>query len=407
MHLAAGVSAGLVILVMSITGVCLAFEAPIINRAERAQLSVAPPTAGAVRVGLDELLAQVREQNPQGLGGEISGVTVGADADSSVMISMGRPNTGRAQVVYINPYTGEIIGHGSRVRDWLQAIEGWHRWLGLSLEHRAGGRMVTGAANSVFLFLAVSGLYLWWPRQWTWRALRPSLWFAGGLRGRVRDCNWHRAIGFWCAPFLIIITLTGVIMSYQWANNLLYTLTGNPAPPPPSGLSGGSSAGAGGAVGNAESGHHHRGDGAGGHRATHLDLFLAKAQQQVPDWQTIVLRLPSAPGAPAMAMIQQAGSGMAFARSQLTLDAHTGDVIKWEPFAGQNLGRKLRTWARFLHTGEAGGFAGRMLAALASLGGVMLVITGLTMAVRRLVKRDARVPVRNEIPVAVGAAPFK
>ncbi|MEI9892584.1 MAG: hypothetical protein WDN28_01340 [Chthoniobacter sp.] len=32
-------------------------------------------------------------------------------------------------------------------------------------------------------------------------------------------------------PLLLIITLTGVIMSYAWANDLLYRLTGNEPPP--------------------------------------------------------------------------------------------------------------------------------------------------------------------------------
>ena len=46
-----------------------------------------------------------------------------------------------------------------------------------------------------------------------------------------------------------------------------------------------------------------------------------------------------------------------FQRSQLTLNRATGDVVKWEPYADNSTGRKLRTWVRALHTGEAFGFA--------------------------------------------------
>jgi uncharacterized iron-regulated membrane protein len=67
----------------------------------------------------------------------------------------------------------------------------------------------------------------------------------------------------------------------------------------------------------------------------------------------------------------------------LTLNSSSAEIIKWEPFAGQNSGRKLRTWMRFLHTGEAGGVIGQALAALGSAGGVVLVCTGLAMAWRR------------------------
>ncbi|HTG12791.1 MAG TPA: PepSY-associated TM helix domain-containing protein, partial [Candidatus Eisenbacteria bacterium] len=70
-------------------------------------------------------------------------------------------------------------------------------------------------------------------------------------------------------------------------------------------------------------------------------------------------------------------------RSQLVLDPVTADVVKWEPFAGQNMGRRLRAWVRPLHTGEAAGLVGQTIAFFASAGGTMLVWTGLALAWRR------------------------
>jgi uncharacterized iron-regulated membrane protein len=66
----------------------------------------------------------------------------------------------------------------------------------------------------------------------------------------------------------------------------------------------------------------------------------------------------------------------------LTLDA-TGEVMRWEPFAAANMGRKLRVLARVLHTGEVGGVIGQLVAALASAGGAFLVYTGAALAWRR------------------------
>ena len=71
-------------------------------------------------------------------------------------------------------------------------------------------------------------------------------------------------------------------------------------------------------------------------------------------------------------------------RSQLTLNPATGDIIKWERFSGYNLGRRLRSWARFTHTGEAGGLIGEFVAAVAATGASMLVVSGLSLALRRL-----------------------
>jgi uncharacterized iron-regulated membrane protein len=75
----------------------------------------------------------------------------------------------------------------------------------------------------------------------------------------------------------------------------------------------------------------------------------------------------------------------AFARSQLSLDAASGEAVRWEPYDGTARGQKWRGWVRFGHTGELGGVIGQTLAGVASFGGVVLVWTGLALALRRLV----------------------
>ena len=55
-----------------------------------------------------------------------------------------------------------------------------------------------------------------------------------------------------------------------------------------------------------------------------------------------------------------------------------------------NAGRRLRSWIRFSHTGEAGGIPGETIAALASLGACFLAWTGISLAIRRLWAAVAR-----------------
>src|SRR6185436_4686780 len=93
--------------------------------------------------------------------------------------------------------------------------------------------------------------------------------------------------------------------------------------------------------------------------------------------------LPPRGDGPVTMLIQEATAPHLFARSQLILDRSSAEVVKWEPYASNRLGRKLRSWVRGLHTGEALGFPGQTLAGLASLGGCFLVWTGFAMAWRR------------------------
>jgi uncharacterized iron-regulated membrane protein len=98
----------------------------------------------------------------------------------------------------------------------------------------------------------------------------------------------------------------------------------------------------------------------------------------------MTMRLPARAGAP-VAFTITATQWNAFARSQLTLDSTSAEIIRWEPYENTTLGQKVRGWLRFAHTGELGGIAGQTVAGLASFGGVVLVWTGLSLAWRRLI----------------------
>jgi uncharacterized iron-regulated membrane protein len=345
LHLSTGSVAGIVILVMSVTGILLAFERQI-NTWAAGRYRVAAP-AGASRIPL-ELLLHNRPTT----------VTIRSGAAEPLEIGFGRERS-----VFVDPYSGVVLGESSiALRGFFSAVEKWHRTLGGELRKGAPGRFLTGACNLGFLFLVMSGFYLWWPRKWSWQHLRPVVLFRRGLAGRQRNWNWHNVTGFWCAVPLFFIVLTGVIMSYQWANNLLYELAGSPLPA---------------AARRTESA---AGDAKG------IDGLFARAAQQVPEWRSISFRLPAAEERSITFSIDTGNGGQPNKRSQLTLNRKTGVVVRWEPFSGYSLGRRLRSWARFVHTGEAFGLPGQLIAAAASLGGALLVWTGLSLALRRLTK---------------------
>lgn len=116
-----------------------------------------------------------------------------------------------------------------------------------------------------------------------------------------------------------------------------------------------------------------------------LDQLWARAAQQVPQWRSMTMRLPNRVGAPVAFTITDATQWNAFARSQLTLDSTSAEIIRWEPYGNNSLGQKVRGWLRFAHTGELGGITGQTLAGFACIGGAMLVWTGLSLAWRRLI----------------------
>ena len=372
LHLLVGVTAGTVIAFMSVTGVLLAFEPQISEWLERDRRIVVPPP-GSARLPVETLVARAREARPDV---RPSIVTLRADPTVALVVSFGRDGG----ALFIDPYRGTALGGFSRVHDFLHEVVERHRWLG----SREIGRPITGAANLGFVGLVSLGVFLWWPRRWTSAAVRQVIRFDTSLRGRARDFNWHNVIGIWCAPVLLVITLTGLVMSYQWANDLLYRLTGSEPPPPAAGAerptppAGRVSRGA---EGRAREERPPRP--AEGRAAAGLDALWTRAERQVPGWVLISLRVPTRPDGPVTFVIQEPTGWHPTPRSQLTLDPITAEVVRWEPFAGQSLGRRLRSWVRPLHTGEAGGATGQAIALVASGAGGVLVWTGLALAWRR------------------------
>lgn len=381
-HLFTGIAGALFIAIMCITGAALAFEKELLAWAERDARQIRPATTESARLSLETMAQRLRDAHPDA---RPASVTVFADPGAAVAFSLGRDRT-----VYVGPHTGEVREPSStRMHDFMHAMEDWHRWLAISGDHRPIGKVINGVANIVFLLLAITGLYLWIPRKWSREKLRSIVWFRRGLTGKPRDFNWHNVIGLWTAPVLIVLTLTAIPISFRWGNALVYRLVGETPPaqsgppvsalppislPPP----------------------------AADARPLNHDAQFAAIQQAFPDWEQITLRLapPSPRGNPASTVppsaprretaslplsfsVKTPGTWPRTAATSVVMNPFTGELLRRETFADQSAGRQLRIWTRFLHTGEAFGWPGQLVAGLACMGGGFLVYTGLALSWRR------------------------
>lgn len=371
-HLAVGVVVGLFILNMAVSGISIAYERQITALAESNQRTVAVP-AGTPRLEVETLVAKVQQARPNA---RLSGVVLYADPAASAMFYVGRDNN----VIFANPYTGEVLGEGSKaVRDFFQFMTMWHRWLALQGTGKAVGQNITGIVSLAYFGMLLSGLCLWIPKQWSRNRVKQGTFLDLSLQGKARDWNWHNVVGLWIAPLLLVVTLTGIIMSYGWANNLLFQLTGNAVPEQKRQREGGrDSAQANGPAPQLAL------DG--------LNPLWIQAEKKVPGWHSISLRLSSSANAPASFMIDSGDGSRPDLTSQLNFDRDTGEVTRWQPYESQNAGQKLRSWVRPLHTGQAIGWIGETLAVVAAVGSILLVWTGFSMAWNRFSKSTQSSP---------------
>jgi uncharacterized iron-regulated membrane protein len=363
-HLIAGITAGVVIFIMSVTGVVLTYERQLIAWSDSQYRSA--PGPGVARLSVEALIQKVRAEHPDLAP---SAVTVGSTPDAPITVSVPQ------RTLYFDAYSGQLLGEGTQgVRRFMSATRAWHRWLAVEGEGRPVARAITGWSNLIFLFIVVSGFYLWFPRKWAWAQVRSVVLFNGKATGKARDFNWHNVIGAWSAIPLFIVVVSGLPISFPWANTLVYRAVGE-EPPAARGREGG----AGGR------------EGRGGRREERaapsldgLNSLWSRAEQQVDGWRTINVRVPESSRAPVVFAIDKGDGGQPQLRSTLTLDRATGAVVTYEAFENQSLGRRLRSISRFAHTGEVLGIFGQTIAGLATAGGAVLVWTGLALAWRRM-----------------------
>lgn len=379
LHLSCGVVAGLVVLMMSVTGVILTYERQILAWQEQRAYGH-EPTPAQQRLPVEVLVA-----SGEASGIEPASVILASNPESPVILSAGR--SGR---LHLNPYTGEIHPPmDDSLESFFSAVTGWHRWFNVSGEGRNTARAVTGASNLMFLFLILSGLYLWLPPLMRKAALRMRIWFHPNARsGQSRDFNWHHVFGIWSAVPLAVIVATATVFYYPWANDLVYRLAGDQ--PPQRGAAAPAASVTGQSATSSQS---------ATAESLSLEALLLRAttSELAGNWRTLTMDLPAAGAETVRFTIDQGDGGQPQKRHTLTLDAYTGETVAWAPFTSLSPGRQARSWVRFLHTGEALGLIGQTIAGLVSFFAVLMVWTGLALSLRRLLRFIQRLR-RQQIP---------
>lgn len=367
-HLVTGIVAGVFVLIMSVTGVLLTYEHAIISAfADRDHVQIVD---GSAPLALDEIARIARDASPPETRGIMLSITNREDAPLTVY------QLGHGQLV-LNPYTGDPVeAKAAGVEAFFHTIVSVHRWLGAEGASRKVARAITGASNLLFLFLVISGLYLWFPKVWKWSFFKLNLLFRTGLpTAKARDYNWHHVFGVWALLPLFFIVTTGAVMSYPWANAALYQAFGEEAPKrqgPPF-MGGGSDAVE--RVSDVEQ-----------RPLASLQNAFETAAATDGTWTKINLIIPPKPDMTMVrVMVNNGGGYLAEQRTTHMYSLREHQIVKTTTYSDMGPGQKARMFVRFLHTGEQFGLIGSTIAGLASLAACFLVYTGFALSYRRLI----------------------
>ncbi|GJD51022.1 hypothetical protein OPKNFCMD_3773 [Methylobacterium crusticola] len=387
LHWFLGLTAGIVLMVLGVTGAMLTFADEIMAVLSPGIVTVAP--RAEPRLTPDALLARVREAAP---GRRVALLTLSGEPDRAARVRFALEGGGRRESTYVDPYDGRVLGP-ARGEAAFGVVLRLHRWLTLPGDGNGYGRPITGACLLALLYLALSGLYLRWPRRaGDWRVwLKPAL----SRPGRPLYWSLHVVAGTWVLLVYLTIALTGLWWSYGWyRDGASYLLTGRipRAEEPPRAEASPGAEGNPGAErppGRREGGH-----GA----AVPLDPAFAAFVAATGDRYAEALLVPPREAGPAIRIRAVAPDAPhRQARDEWRIRAD-GTVESRDLYAARALGERLTGSVLALHEGRFFGLPGTLLFMLAALAMPLFGVTGLLLYLgrrrgrRRAAVRAARPP---------------
>ncbi|WP_280356189.1 sulfite reductase flavoprotein subunit alpha [Pseudomonas sp. BN414] len=373
LHWLFGISAGLVLALMGITGAAYSFQEEILRSLNPETLSVEVRDSGVLPPA--ELVSKIEAAE----GKKVSGLWVETDSGHAARVFfMPPPGERRGPMRYFDPYTGELLGEPTGQQFFGLMLQ-LHRFLAMG----EFGKQITAACTLILIFFCLSGLYLRWPRKaGSWRAWLTLDWSRKG-----RSFNWdlHAVAGTWCLVFYLLAALTGLFWSYDWYREGLNRLLSD-APAGQQGKQG-----------------ERRGEGRGEGRGrpgmqapsgpplvVDYDAVWKSIRETAgPNMSAYNLRLPPVGGQPAQVYYLLEDAAHPRALNQIILDPATGKVTRSDRYTDKSFKAQLLTSIYALHVGEYFGLPGRILVMLASLTMPLFFITGWLLYLDRRRKKRA------------------
>jgi len=382
-HWFLGITAGIVLAVVGVTGGLLSFEHEILRAINPGVMTVAPQPGE--RLTPQQLIERVGAAQPQR---RIVAVEVSAEPDHAARVGFappqqadggrgagGPPGRMRTEWRYVDPYSGALLGQ-PRGQEFFRTTMQLHRWL------LAGdvGKQIVGASTVALIVLSISGIYLRWPRRpLDWRAwLRLDM----ALKGRSFLWHLHAVVGVWVLLFYLLAGLTGLYWSYEWYRNGLYAISGVPQP----------TRGGGGAALSEPAG------------APDLAVVWNSFLRESSGYSTATFTLPQKPDQALEVRYFDADPAHERASNRLVLHPVSGEVLLHDRYADRPLNVRLMGSMLPLHSGSYFGVGGTILVMLASLLMPLFTITGWILYLDRRAKKRAARAAKPALSVSAATA---
>lgn len=369
-HLWLGLTSGLVVFIISITGCIYVFEEELKTFFYAGRETIAVP-ANATRKPLSDLL-RVAERE-LGQTHPVQSMELAGAANRTYEFRPAQVRNDKAYThfgeivyqrkVYVNPYTGEVVKNENTKYEFFTLILRLHRNL---LLNRETGTMIIGISVVIYVILLLSGLVLWWPKNKKSIRQRISFVWKEKTKWKRKNYDLHNVPGFYSLPVVLIIALTGLVWSFDWFDSTIQWIAngGVKAVKPVTSVS----------------------DTTKMKGAVPVDAILHTLRTLNPKAAVITINLPEKPAGMIVASVRN-DSGLRYNATRCVFDQFTGELLVTTSFDDKNTGEKVRAMNYDIHTGSILRLPGKIIAFVASLISASLPVTGFVIWLGRRKKK--------------------
>ncbi len=338
LHLYLGLTVGMLLVAIAFTGSLLVFGHEIERFLNPQLLQVFPQ---GERLSLETVLEIVQKAYPQN---QAISLLLPRGAERVLEISM-LSKSEELVSVYVNPYSGEILGS----RLWEETFTGFLLTLHAQLAGGEVGHFVVGICGLFMLGLAFTGLFLWTG----WR--NPVRGFSINWKARNQRILFdvHNVFGIISVAFLLLLASTGTaIIFYTPFEETLYRLTNEkPQPALTSHLRPGSS-------------------------RRKIDDILRQADTVLSGAEPTFISLPLAPEATFKVRKKLPDDPHPNGNITIYIDQYSGEILRTDSANSASLSARILNSLYPLHIGSYGGIYLRLAHAIAGLAPILLFVTG-------------------------------
>lgn len=357
-HAWAGIFAGSILFVVSLTGALLVFESEL-------DMWFYPGLFDFGKSGefmpMAEAFQKVKNENPN-----IDFYSIYRFTDLNNAYILNFESDQEYHQAIANPYTGEVTG----TRIYKKTIMGFIKELHRTLLIPTAGRYIVGLASLVMVILMITGLRLWIPK--TLGLLKSRLTIKRGASFKRQNFDLHNSLGFYFSPFITLISITGVAITFSNLVILALFLANFQSPQSIGEILGKQSV----YQPKKES------------KGIEEILTLAKADMPHADIMGFSVPIDSAGGYTVNFIAN--GEAVTGDHSFATFDQYTGERLLNTEKDFANTGKIPLNWLTSVHYGTFGGLPTRIVALLASLVAPILFITGFIIWWGRWKKRNRK-----------------